>query len=148
MKISALTMSVCAAILGIAAAAAQTVTPTAPAVPKLNALATLIPGQWELKPRGGGAVKSVCLSDMTALVQIEHRDVQCSRFVIANTPGRSVVSYSCKKAGHGQTTVKVETPRLAQVDSQGIADNAPFSVEYEARRVGSCPVSTTLNTRS
>jgi hypothetical protein len=32
----------------------------------------------------------------------------------------------------------VETPRLVQIQSQGVADSAPFSFTIEARRTGDC----------
>jgi hypothetical protein len=107
--------------------------------PTLEALATLQPGQWELKPRAGaGATKSLCLNDMRALLQIKHSASACSRFIIANDSRQTTVQYRCAKSGNGRTTVRVETPRLVQIQSQGIADNEPFAIELEGRRVGAC----------
>jgi hypothetical protein len=56
----------------------------------------------------------------------------------------ATVHYSCPGSGWGRTTVRVETPRLARVETQGIAGKAPFAFTAEARRVGACDsVSTT-----
>jgi hypothetical protein len=108
--------------------------------PTLQALATLQPGQWDLKPRAGmTGIKSMCLSDMKALLQVRHAGASCNRFVIANDSRQTIVQYTCPKNGHGRTLVKVETPRLVQIESQGIADNEPFAIVLEGRRVGACP---------
>ena len=48
------------------------------------------------------------------------------------------VHYTCGKQGHGRTTVRKETPRLVQVDTQGIRNGQPFSFAYEARKGGGC----------
>jgi hypothetical protein len=58
--------------------------------------------------------------------------------VIANEARRTVVHYSCAKTGHGETIVKVETPRLIQIESQGIVNKEPFALSLEGRRVGAC----------
>jgi hypothetical protein len=49
-----------------------------------------------------------------------------------------VVSYQCIGAGKGRTDIRVETPRLVQIDAQGIADGAPFALSLEGRRTGDC----------
>jgi hypothetical protein len=48
------------------------------------------------------------------------------------------VHYTCPGAGHGRTTVRVETPRLVQIESQGMARNEPFAIRLEGRRTGNC----------
>ncbi len=125
-------------------------TPTqAPAQPAaLKALAQLQPGQWELRPRGAGTQKSLCLNDMKALLQVQHAGAVCTRFVITNVARQATVNYSCARGGTGQTTVKVETPRLVQLQTQGIVDNEPFAYEYEGRRVGACAVNSGALLRS
>ncbi len=40
--------------------------------------------------------------------------------------------------GSGRTTIRVETPRLVQIETQGIADQSPFAFSAEARRIGTC----------
>lgn len=107
--------------------------------PVLTALSMIQPGQWILKPRAArGAVHRLCLSDARILLQLQHSGAACSRFVIANDPRQTVVHYTCPGAGHGRTSVKVETGSLIQVESQGIANNDPFDWILEGRRVGDC----------
>lgn len=108
--------------------------------PALQALTTLQTGQWELTPReGGGKMRTLCINDMRELLQLQHSGAACTRFVITNQAKLATVNYSCPKAGHGRTSVKVETPRLVQVESQGIQNNEPFSFALEGRRIGACP---------
>lgn len=107
--------------------------------PSFAMLGTLEKGQWSLTERGSSApAKSVCLGDATQLLQLEHKGAQCSRYSIRDTAGEVTVHYTCGRQGHGRTTVRKETPRLVQIDTQGINNGAPFSYGYEARRVGSC----------
>lgn len=107
----------------------------------MPALSMVQPGQWFLKSRTNAAEsRSVCVSDVHVLLQVEHGAAICNRFVIANTPRETTVHYTCPGSGHGRTTIKVETPRLIQIESQGIARQEPFAVEFEGRRTGECKV--------
>jgi hypothetical protein len=116
--------------------------------PTIQAVAVLQPGQWELRSRGASAAtKSMCLNDMRALLQVQHGAAACNRFVTTNDPRQAVVNYTCARAGHGQTSLRVETPRLVQIQTQGIADNEPFAFEFEGRRVGACATSTSTTPR-
>jgi hypothetical protein len=106
---------------------------------QLSALQLVEPGQWEFHSADDSSAKrSMCITDPAIMLQLRHRASACTRFVIANDPKSSTVHYSCQGAGNGRTTVRVETPRLVQIESQGIADNAPFSFSTEGRRVGAC----------
>jgi hypothetical protein len=114
----------------------------------LAALSTLQPGMWEFKSRDDSAAnRSICVSDPRAMLQLRHGAAQCSRFVIQNDQRVATVHYSCPNAGHGQTTLRVETPRLVQVESQGIANKAPFAFTAEGRRVGACAVGEKVSQR-
>jgi hypothetical protein len=107
--------------------------------PTIAALQVIQPGQWALRSRSDPAQsRSLCLGDPALLFQIRHGGAACTRFVVANDPRGATVQYRCPGAGNGRTTIKVETPRLIQIDSQGIANNEPFMIEYEGRRVGEC----------
>lgn len=106
--------------------------------PTLAAISGLEPGQWQLRSSEGGASRSVCVSDTRTLLQTEHAGVACNRFVIANDPRQATVHYTCPGAGHGRTTIRVETPRLIQIDTQGVSRNEPFAVRLEGRRTGAC----------
>ena len=107
--------------------------------PQLAVLTHIETGQWQLREAGSTApARSLCVSDPAMLLQVGHVGVQCSRFVIADTPDSATVHYTCPGAGHGRTTLSVETPRLLHLQTQGIASGAPFDMDYEARRTGAC----------
>lgn len=103
----------------------------------LFALAMLQQGLWQLRGEGE-PTRTICVADPYALIQLRHKATACARLVIANQKSTATVHYSCPGAGWGRTTLRVETPRLATIDTQGIADNAPFAFKAEARRIGSC----------
>lgn len=105
--------------------------------PSLPALATLQTGLWQLRAEGE-APRNICVADPHSLIQLRHRTAACTRLVIASEKSSATVHYSCPGAGWGRTTLRVETPRLARIDSQGIADNEPFAFTAQARRIGPC----------
>lgn len=115
-------------------------TAAAPAhAPQLAALTHIETGQWQLKEPGATAIaRSLCVTDPDVLLQLGHSGAQCSRFVIADTPDTATVHYTCPGAGHGRTTISMETPRLLRIQTQGIAGGAPFDLDYEGRRIGAC----------
>lgn len=106
--------------------------------PELGLLTGLQKGEWTLKQRGSKVSKKVCLGNPAVLLQIQHSGAACSRYVIQDTPKSVRVSYKCGSADHGVTTIKRESSGLIQLQSQGIKDNAPFSLNFEGRRTGSC----------
>ncbi len=113
--------------------------PAVAQAPTLAMLDALEDGQWQLRDSDNPETsRSICMSDGRQLLQLRHERSQCSRYIIADTPQMVTVHYTCPGAGHGRTTIRRETNRLVQVDTQGIANGAPFSVAYEARRVGVC----------
>ncbi len=96
-------------------------------------------GQWQIRERGADSLfRSMCVSDARSLIQLRHARGGCSRFVIEDGGQSVTVHYSCPGAGHGRTTIRRETSRLVQIDTQGVADGAPFSLALEARRTGVC----------
>lgn len=107
---------------------------------KLAALARLEPGLWQLRDLDNASAQqqAICVADPAALLQLRHRNSPCSRLVIADDASGATVHYTCPAGGFGRTEVRVETPRLAQIDTQGIANNAPFAYRAEARRIGVC----------
>ncbi|MES2057529.1 MAG: hypothetical protein V4564_16460 [Pseudomonadota bacterium] len=108
------------------------------AAPHLVALDAIEQGQWQLREVGGTSVRALCVADPRVLIQLEHGRAQCSRFIVANTANSAIVNYTCPGSGHGRTTITVETGRLFKLQTQGIADGAPFDMSYEARRIGAC----------
>jgi hypothetical protein len=104
----------------------------------LTALDSIERGEWRLRIPGE-APRSICVADPATLLQLRHSHAACSRLVIANEAQQATVHYSCPTAGWGRTTVRVLTPRAITIDTQGIADNAPFAFSADAHRVGACP---------
>lgn len=113
---------------------------TAAAAPeRLIALDTVQPGEWELRPlEKDGGKRRLCVRDPRQLLRTEHARHQCRLFVVKDGPAAASVTYDCAQAGGGRTDVRVETPRLVQIRSQGVADGAPFARVMEARRLGAC----------
>jgi hypothetical protein len=107
---------------------------------KLSALSRLEPGLWQFRDldNARAAQQAVCIADPILLMQLRHRTAPCTRLVVADNERDAVVHYTCPASGFGQTALRVETPRLAQIDTQGIVDNRPFALRAEARRVGPC----------
>ena len=124
--------------LGLAGLFAVAAPVFALALPKLEALAHLEPGRWQISDATGAPARSVCLGDPTAFVQLEHRGVSCGQEVLASEASAATVQYTCPGRGFGHTSIRVETPRLARIDTQGLVDGRPFSYRVEARKVGSC----------
>lgn len=108
--------------------------------PSLAMLDRLEKGSWQLRERGqqNAVLQTLCLGNARRLIQIQHPRSNCSRYVIEDKPDSVTVHYTCPGAGHGRTTIRSETNRLTQIDTQGIADGRPFSMAIEARRTGGC----------
>ncbi|HEV2599951.1 MAG TPA: hypothetical protein VGU00_16525 [Sphingopyxis sp.] len=107
--------------------------------PTLAMLDRLEKGSWQLRERGQSAIlQTICVGDARRMIQIYHPRATCSRYIIEDTPGSVTVHYTCPGAGHGRTSIRSETNRLVQIDTQGIADGKPFSQAIEARRAGAC----------
>lgn len=105
--------------------------------PGFAALKGLERGQWQLR-EASGTSRSICLGDPVSLFQQRHRGAECDRLVLENGPNRATVSYTCPGAGRGRTTITVETPRLVRIQSQGLEEGAPFDLDIEGRKTGTC----------
>lgn len=124
-------------LLGASALAGATAVPAQ--APSLAMLDGLEKGSWQLRERGNDAVlQTFCVGDARRMIQIQHPRANCSRYIIEDTPKSVTVHYTCPGAGHGRTSIRSETNRLVQIDTQGIADGKPFSQAIEARRAGAC----------
>lgn len=125
-----------AAILLCGASATLAQPAKAPSLAVINAIE---PGQWELREVGVTTpAKVMCVADPDMLIQLRHGGAACTRFVIDNQPQSATVNYTCTGAGNGRTTIMLDTPRQFRLQTQGIAQNAPFDVDYSARRLGDC----------
>ena len=101
-------------------------------------LTRLESGQWELRGAAGGRIASLCLGNPILLTQPQHGAAPCARDIVAADADSITVNYVCPGAGRGRTTIRFETPRLVQIDSQGVDRGAPFALRAEARRTGPC----------
>ncbi|MGN7928517.1 hypothetical protein [Sphingopyxis sp. BE249] len=123
-------------LLALGCAAASAVPAQAPSLAMLDRLEK---GSWQLRERGKDDVlQTICVGDARRMIQIQHPRSTCSRYVIEDTPNSVTVHYTCPGAGHGRTSIRSETNRLVQIDTQGIAEGRPFSQAIEARRTGGC----------
>lgn len=118
------------ATLPVAGASAAPVDP-------LAVLAGLESGRWEIRADGEPA-RAMCLADTAQLLQVRHGAAACSRLVIASDKQSATVHYSCPGAGWGRTTLRASTPRSVKIETQGIAENAPFAYSLEAKKTGEC----------
>jgi hypothetical protein len=111
------------------------------AVPADKLLSAIQPGTWRLRMidgEAGAAPGDMCVADVRQLVQIRHGASACDRFVASDEAKEATVSYTCHGAGSGRTTLRLLNDGGVRIDSQGIADKAPFAFVAEARRTGDC----------
>ena len=104
----------------------------------LGMLANLAKGEWTLKSRDGSLDRKICVRTGMELIQLRHREQNCSRFVVEDEAQEVVVQYTCPGNGYGRTKIRQETPSLLQVQTQGIVEGLPFQANAEARRTGTC----------
>ncbi|MFK7841292.1 MAG: hypothetical protein AB8B54_03415 [Sphingorhabdus sp.] len=107
--------------------------------PGMAVLEGLSQGEWTLTGRGSSDTgQKLCLGNPELLLQVQHGNAACTRYVIENSPKKLRVRYKCGNAGYGVTEIKRESSSLVQIHSQGFVDNSPFSFSVEGRRTGSC----------
>lgn len=121
--------------LFLIAATAAAVTPKG----GIALLDSLERGMWQLRPTGSGeAATKICLGKPEALLQLRHSGLACEQYVVRSTADTVTISYTCTGQGQGLTTIRKESNRIVHIQSQGIRDNAPFSISVEGRRTGPC----------
>ncbi|HEX8655442.1 MAG TPA: hypothetical protein VF693_09495 [Allosphingosinicella sp.] len=125
--------------VGAAMLAAALVTGAAAATEaELPVLGRLETGLWQLRSLDNGrTLAEICLGDRWQLAQPHHRGIACSRNVVSRAQDAIEIRYNCP-AAFGQTAIRVETSRLARIESQGVDNGVPFGFRAEARRVGAC----------
>ncbi len=124
-----------AAMLGVILLGTTAMQPARAPLPLLDGLE---PGRWELRGEGNAMIGAVCLGDPAQLVQVQHSGQNCRHLLLTADRRSLAVRYTCPGTGFGRTNILVETPRLARIDSQGIAGGVPFQMRLEARRTGPC----------
>lgn len=125
-------------LLMLVLGAAALVAPVAAQGPALAMLAGLQDGLWEVRARDGSPARRICVRAGMELIQLQHREGGCSRFVVEDTANEVTVQYTCRGNGYGRTNIRRETAGLVQIDTQGIESGMPFQFAAEARRVGPC----------
>lgn len=105
---------------------------------ELAMLAGLRKGEWSLKFRDGSMPQKLCVRTGAELLQLRHAGNRCSQYVVEDLAGKVTVQYTCTGSGYGRTSIRRETSSLVQIESQGIAENAPFQFLAEARHTGPC----------
>ncbi|MBD2843400.1 hypothetical protein IB285_14155 [Erythrobacter sp. KMU-140] len=104
----------------------------------LSMLGKLTKGEWTVKPRDGAPERKICVRTGQELIQLQHSERGCSRFVVEDAPFKVTVQYTCPGNGYGRTYIRRETETLVQIESQGISNGLPFQLAGEARRTGTC----------
>jgi hypothetical protein len=98
-------------------------------------------GNWEIRelgpaPRFGRA--AMCVRNIDQFLQREHPGASCTQSVIEEGAMSLTVHYTCPGKGWGRSMLRIETPYLARLETQGIARNLPFSYSAELRQTGDC----------
>lgn len=113
-----------------------------PASSQRRALAMLDqiePGRWEIRLRDGSRRPyPLCVDSGRKFIQLRHEGLNCDRLVVDDRTDLVTVQYTCRGRGYGRTTIRRETGRLVQIETQGIADGLPFEFTAEARHAGNC----------
>ena len=123
--------------LGLAGLLAVAAPVFAFALPAVESFSKLERGRWQLRGPDGEP-RSICLGNPAVLVQLEHEGLRCEHEILASEAAGATVQYSCPGRGYGHTSIRIETPRLARIDTQGLVDGRPFAYRAEARKVGAC----------
>jgi hypothetical protein len=124
--------------LGLAGLVAVATPVFALAPGEIGALSKLERGRWQMRDAQAGTARFVCLGDPAVFLQLEHRGLNCGREILASEADSATVQYTCPKRGFAHTSIRVETGRLARIDTQGLIDGRPFSYRIEASKVGGC----------
>jgi len=104
----------------------------------LEMLDGLAKGEWTVRQRDGSPSRKICVRTGRELIQLQHKQTNCNRFVVDDNAAEVTVQYTCPGNGYGRTSIRRETPVLVQVETQGIAGGLPFEFSAEARRTGDC----------
>lgn len=126
------------ALMGLAVVAAFATVPAWSQGGTLAMLDKLEPGLWQIHDRDSGAISRLCVKNGGQLLQLRHLGSDCKRIVIEDAADAVTVQYACHGNGFGRTSIRKETERLVQIESQGIVNGRPFQFSAEARRTGSC----------
>jgi hypothetical protein len=125
-------------IRGLLAALAAAALPAALGAANDDPLALLESGKWSVKSNDGASSRELCLGDPAQLVRLEHPGMACKDDSVAGEARGVTIQYSCPGHGFGHTTLRIETPRVATIETQGLVDGRPFAYRGTARKLGPC----------
>jgi hypothetical protein len=125
-------------ILGLLAALAAAALPAALIAASDDPLAKLESGKWSVRSSDGANSRELCLGDPVQLVRLEHSGMACKDESVAGETSGATIQYSCPGHGYGHTTLRIETPRVATIETQGLVDGRPFAYRGTARKLGPC----------
>ncbi|MEA3038609.1 MAG: hypothetical protein QOE79_1122 [Sphingomonadales bacterium] len=125
--------------LAVLAALAAAALPAAALVAADNdPLAMLESGKWSVRSSDGANARELCLGDPAQLVRLEHAGMACKDDSVAGEARGATIQYSCPGHGFGHTSLRIETPRVATIETQGLVDGRPFAYRATARKAGPC----------
>lgn len=101
-------------------------------------LAQVERGLWDVRGTNGGEIGTLCLGNPLLLAQPLRAPQTCTAEIQAGDGHVVTVSFVCPGMGRGRTQLRVETPRLVQIDMQGISNGLPFALRAQARHIGAC----------
>ncbi|MEA3034696.1 MAG: hypothetical protein QOH04_455 [Sphingomonadales bacterium] len=90
------------------------------------------------KRRRNQRARELCFADPAQLVRLEHEGMACTSESVAGDVRGATIQYSCPGHGYGHTILRIETPRVATIETQGLVDGRPFGYRATARKVGPC----------
>jgi hypothetical protein len=96
-------------------------------------------GEWEIRDRSSKLPSERrCIGHGRKFIQLRHAQITCRQYVVEDTAKVVTVNYSCPGKGFGLTRIRLENARLAQIETQGVANGLPFDFVAEVRRLGDC----------
>lgn len=126
-------------LVGLAMLAGAVPLAAAAAVVQSGSLGQVSGGMWEVSRSASGAnpVRQ-CIANPAALAQWEHRGRPCTRVILSDKRGETIIHYTCPAGDFGRSSLTVLTPRSLRIETQGIHGGEPFYYKLYARRVSDC----------
>lgn len=113
---------------------------------RFAAQAAITPGKWTVQVRDG-ATRTLCIPDALPLIQLAHPQSGCRRLMIVDRRDSATIQYSCPAAGWGRTSIRIDSPRRVEIDTQGIVQNQPYAYQASAHYTGYCTAATHVLTK-
>lgn len=103
-----------------------------------TALTRVSPGVWQLQEVDGPGRRRICATDTSRLLRLRESGTGCSRYVQDSDSRSMTASYTCRGGSWGRSVLTVHDAASIKLETQGIADGAPFAVNYDGKLIGSC----------